>query len=76
ALFISGQSPSDKFYIIKKGKVLFESYFADNFKYENKKGDIIGMVSAVLDEPYFSTAKVTEELEALEIDVKEIRKNR
>lgn len=73
-LFISDQYPNDKFYIIKNGKVLFESYFADNFQHENKKGDIIGIISAVLNEPYFSTAKVIEDVEAFEIDVKEIEK--
>ncbi|PCG20679.1 lipoprotein [Brachyspira sp. G79] len=73
-LFISGQYPDGKFYIINKGKVIFESYFADNFKYEHKKGDIIGIVSAVMDEPYFSTSKVIEDTEVIEIDVREIEK--
>lgn len=73
-LFISGQISNNKFYIIKKGKIIFESYFADNYTYENKKGDIIGIVSAIINEPYFSTAKVTEDIEILEINTKEIEK--
>lgn len=73
-LFISGQISNNKFYIIKKGKIIFESYFADNYTYEHKKGDIIGIVSAIINEPYFSTAKVTEDIEILEINTKEIEK--
>lgn len=73
-LFISGQYPNGKFYIINRGKIIFESYFADNFRYEHKRWDIIGIVSAIINEPYFSTAKVIEDTEVLEIDVKEIEK--
>ncbi|WP_295162530.1 cyclic nucleotide-binding domain-containing protein [uncultured Brachyspira sp.] len=73
-IFIEGQEPKYTFYIIKKGSVIVYSYFADNYNIEYKKGDIIGLFNAILNEPYFSTMKALEEVEVMEININEIEK--
>ena len=45
-IFIDGQEPKYMFYIIIKGKVEAYSYFADNYTFQYKEGDIIGFYNA------------------------------
>lgn len=73
-IFIEGQEPKYTFYIIKKGRVLVYSYFADNYTVEYKEGEIIGLFNAVLNEPYFSTVKALEDTEVIEMNINEIEK--
>ena len=71
-IFIDGQEPKYMFYIIIKGKVEAYSYFADNYTFQYKEGDIIGFYNAVLNEPISSTVKAIEDVELLEMNVQEI----
>ncbi|MCZ9839843.1 cyclic nucleotide-binding domain-containing protein [Brachyspira hyodysenteriae] len=73
-IFIEGQEPRYTFYIIKKGRVVVYSYFADNYTVEYKEGEIIGLFNAVLNEPYFSTVKALEDTEVIEMNINEIEK--
>ncbi len=73
-IFIEGQEPKYTFYIIKKGRVVVYSYFADNYTVEYKEGEIIGLFNAVLNEPYFSTVKALEDTEVIEMNINEIEK--
>ena len=73
-IFIEGQEPKYTFYIIKKGRVVVYSYFADNYAVEYKEGEIIGLFNAVLNEPYFSTVKALEDTEVIEMNINEIEK--
>lgn len=71
-IFIDGQEPKYMFYIIIKGKVEAYSYFADDYTFQYKEGDIIGFYNAVLNEPISSTVKAIEDVELLEMNVQEI----
>ena len=73
-IFIEGQEPKYTFYIIKNGRVVVYSYFADNYTVEYKEGEIIGLFNAVLNEPYFSTVKALEDTEVIEMNINEIEK--
>ena len=71
-IFIYGQEPKYMFYIIIKGKVEAYSYFADDYTFQYKEGDIIGFYNAVLNEPISSTVKAIEDVELLEMNIQEI----
>ncbi len=71
-IFIDGQEPKYMFYIIIKGKVEAYSYFADDYTFQYKEGDIIGFYNAVLNEPISSTVKAIEDVELLEMNIQEI----
>ncbi|ADG72839.1 cyclic nucleotide-binding domain-containing protein [Brachyspira murdochii] len=63
----SGEKPSNYFYIITKGKTLCYNDFYKSYKYNSEKGSILGLVSSVIDEPYFSNIEVIEETEVIKI---------
>ncbi|ACN85097.1 cyclic nucleotide-binding domain-containing protein [Brachyspira hyodysenteriae] len=69
-IFIKDQSPKDTFYIITKGKAI--SYGALNYSVEFKKGDILGLINTVLNEPYFYNIKALEDMEVMELNLNEI----
>ena len=70
-IFIEDQCPKNSFYIIIKGKAIsYGRYFDDDTQYA--KGDILGLVNSVLNEPYFFNVKAEEDIEALEINVNDI----
>ena len=71
-IFIDGQEPKYMFYIIIKGKVEAYSYFADNYTFQYKEGDIIGFYNAVINEPFIFTVKALEDTELLEMNIQEI----
>ena len=70
-IFIEDQCPKNSFYIIIKGKAIsYGRYFDNDTQYV--KGDILGLVNSVLNEPYFFNVKAEEDIEALEINVNDI----
>lgn len=71
-IFIDGQEPKYMFYIIIKGKVEAYSYFADDYTFQYKEGDIIGFYNAVINEPFIFTVKALEDTELLEMNIQEI----
>lgn len=68
----SGEKPVEYFYIIVKGKAKSHNDFYENYKYQSKKGSIIGLISSLIDEPYFSTVEALEETEVLKIKIDSI----
>ena len=68
-IFIKDQSPKNSFYIIIKGKAV--SYGLD-YNIEFKKGDILGLINVVLNEPYFYNIKALEDMEVIELNLDEI----
>lgn len=71
-IYIKDQNPKNSFYIITKGKAI--SYGTFNFNIEFNKGDIIGLVNAFLNEPYFFNIKALEDVEVIEIEIDDIIK--
>ena len=69
-IYIKDQNPKNSFYIITKGKAI--SYGTFNFNIEFNKGDIIGLVNAFLNEPYFFNIKALEDVEVIEIEIDDI----
>ena len=69
-IFIKDQSPRNSFYIITKGKAI--SYGTFQFNIEFNKGDILGLVNVVLNEPYFYNMKALEDMEVIELNLDEI----
>ena len=63
----SGEKPLNYFYIILKGKTICYNDFYKSYKYNNEKGSILGLVSSIIDEPYFSTIEAAEETEVIKI---------
>ena len=49
----SGEQPSEYFYILMSGKAVSYYEFYKEYKNENKKGSIFGLISAIIKEPYF-----------------------
>lgn len=68
----SGENPSEYFYILIKGNALSHYSFYKKFKYKYKKGSIMGLISSITGEPYFSTIEADEDSEALKIKIKSI----
>ncbi|MEI0798812.1 cyclic nucleotide-binding domain-containing protein [Brachyspira intermedia] len=73
-IYIKDQIPKDVFYIIKKGKAI--SYGTFNYNIEFNKGDILGLVNILLNEPYFFNVKAMEDVEAIEVDISEVIKTK
>ncbi len=71
-IFVAGEKARDIFYIIKEGSVIDKNYVVDNTNFEFVVGDIIGMVSAVLAEPYYSTMIAATDVQLIEIHAKDI----
>lgn len=71
-IFVAGEKARDIFYVIKEGSVIDKNYVVDNTNFEFVTGDIIGMVSAVLSEPYYSTMIAVTDVKLIEIHVKDI----
>ncbi|WP_048593805.1 cyclic nucleotide-binding domain-containing protein [Brachyspira suanatina] len=69
-IFIKNQSPKNSFYIITKGKAI--SYGTLESNVEFNKGDILGLVNVVLNEPYFYNMKALEDMEVIELTLDEI----
>ncbi|MEI0697308.1 cyclic nucleotide-binding domain-containing protein [Brachyspira intermedia] len=62
------------FYIILKGKVTAYNVFYENYDIHYKEGDIIGLISSIINEPYYSTIESTEDIEVLKIYVQDLPK--
>ncbi|OEJ19368.1 Crp/Fnr family transcriptional regulator [Brachyspira hampsonii] len=73
-IFIDGQEAKNYFYIITKGSIISYNYFSENYNMNYKKGDIIGLVNAAINVPYFATSKAEEDSEAIEINIAELHK--
>ena len=71
-LFNDGESPKDYFYIITKGKAVSYNSFYENYKISLKEGSIIGLISAIIKEPYYVTTEALEDIEVLKINVNKI----
>lgn len=72
AIFVAGENARNVFYIIKEGTVIDKNYVVENTNFEFSTGDIIGMVSAVLSEPYYSTSIASSDVKLIEIHIKDI----
>ncbi len=68
----AGENPSDYFYILIEGKAISHYDFYKEYKTENKKGSIIGLISSITREPYFSTVEAVENSEFLKIKINSI----
>ena len=71
-IFVAGESARDVFYIIKEGTIIDKNYVIENTNFEFGTGDIIGLVSSVLKEPYYSTAIAISDVTLIEIKSKDI----
>lgn len=71
-LFNNGESPKDFFYIITKGHVVSYNDYYEHYKMCLKEGSIIGLVSAIMQEPYYLTTEALEEVEVLKISIDNI----
>lgn len=69
-IFIKNQSLKNSFYIITKGKAI--SYGTLDYNIEFNKGDILGLINVVLNEPYFYNIKALEDMEVIELNLDEI----
>ncbi|ASJ22557.1 cAMP-binding protein [Brachyspira hampsonii] len=67
AIFVAGENAREVFYIIKEGVVVDKNYVIENTNFEFTSGDIIGIVPAVLSEPYYSTAIAATDVQLVEI---------
>ncbi len=72
AIFVAGESARDVFYIIKEGTIIDKNYVVENTNFEFTTGDILGIVSAILSEPYYSTAIAMTDVKLIEINIKDI----
>ncbi|MEI0491585.1 cyclic nucleotide-binding domain-containing protein [Brachyspira intermedia] len=73
-IFQYKEPAKDYFYIILKGKVTAYNVFYENYDIHYKEGDIIGLISSIINEPYYSTIESTEDIEVLKIYVKDLPK--
>ncbi|MEI0702495.1 cyclic nucleotide-binding domain-containing protein [Brachyspira intermedia] len=71
-LFNNGESPKDYFYIITKGRAVSYNSFYENYKISLKEGSIIGLISAIIKEPYYVTTEALDDIEVLKINVNNI----
>ena len=72
AIFVAGENAREVFYIIKEGVVIDKNYVVENTNFEFTSGDIIGIVPAILLEPYYSTAIAVTDVQLVEIHAKDI----
>ncbi|ACN82744.1 cyclic nucleotide-binding domain-containing protein [Brachyspira hyodysenteriae] len=68
----SGENPPKYFYILMDGKATSYYDFYKEYKHKNVKGSIIGLISAIIEEPYFSTVEVEETSELIKINIESI----
>ena len=68
----SGEKPIEYFYILIRGKTISYYEFHKEYKHENKKGSILGLISSVIKEPYFSTIVAAEDSELIKIKIDSI----
>ena len=54
-IFKYKEPAKDYFCIILKGKVTAYNVFYQNYDIHYKEGDIIGLISSIINEPYYST---------------------
>ncbi|ADG72837.1 cyclic nucleotide-binding domain-containing protein [Brachyspira murdochii] len=73
-IFKDGEEPEKYFYIIVKGKAAAYNKFYETHINYYKEGDIIGLISAITGEPYYSTVEVIEDVELLHIKVENLTK--
>lgn len=73
-IFKSGSKSKSYFYLITKGDVIAHNYFISDSDFFYKKGDIVGFISAITNEPYFSNIETTEDCEFIKIKVENISK--
>ena len=69
-IYIKNQYPKNSFYIITKGKAI--SYGTFDYSIEFNKGNILGLVNAILNEPYLYNVKAIEDTEVTEIKIDDI----
>ncbi|CRF32715.1 Crp/Fnr family transcriptional regulator [Brachyspira suanatina] len=68
----SGENPSKYFYILMNGKATSYYDFYKEYKHKSKKGSLIGLISAIIEEPYFSTVEIEEDSELIRINIESI----
>ena len=73
-IFKYKEPAKDYFYIITKGKVIAYNLFYQNYDIHYKEGDIIGLISSIINEPYYSTIESTEDTEVLKISVHDLNR--
>ena len=73
-IFKAGEMSKEYFYIILSGKVLARNHFCENYTNTYKEGDIIGLISSITYESYYSTVEVLEDVELLQIKIANINK--
>lgn len=73
-IFNYKEEAKDYFYIILKGKVTAHNVFYQNYDIHYKEGDIIGLISSIINEPYYSTIESLEDIEVLKIYVQDLSK--
>ena len=71
-VFVSGENARNVFYIIKEGTIIDKNYVIENTNFELTVGDILGLVSAVLGEPYYSTSIAITDVQLVEIKIQDI----
>ncbi|MEI0557748.1 cyclic nucleotide-binding domain-containing protein [Brachyspira intermedia] len=73
-IFKYKEPAKDYFYIIIRGKVTAYNIFYQNYDIIYKEGDIIGLISSIINEPYYSTIESNEDTEVLKIYVQDLAK--
>ncbi|CRF32711.1 Crp/Fnr family transcriptional regulator [Brachyspira suanatina] len=73
-IFQYKEPAKDYFYIILKGKVIAYNVFYQNYDINYREGDIIGLISSIINEPYYSTIESLEDIEVLKISVQDLTK--
>lgn len=73
-IFKDNQEAEKYFYIIVKGKAAAYNKFYETHTSYYKEGDIIGLISAITGEPYYSTVEAIEDSELLQIKVENLIK--
>lgn len=73
-IFKYKEEPKDYFYIITKGNVIAYNSFYQNYEIHYKEGDIIGLISSIINEPYYSTIEAEDDVEVLKVYVHDLTK--
>lgn len=73
-IFVYGKASYEVFFVILDGNVLLENYLIENEKLILKKGDFLGLINAISNEPYFSTATSIDNVKLMAIKVKDLMK--
>ncbi|ASJ20409.1 Crp/Fnr family transcriptional regulator [Brachyspira hampsonii] len=72
-IFKNNKKPENYFYIIIRGKTISYNNFIKDSNFFSKNGDIIGLISSITNEPYFSSIEAIEDCELLEIKIENIK---